>query len=110
MSTLEYKWWCRKYTKQLILRRLLRREQKRDQTRKHLTEDERREIAEMLAGLTTQIERRKQDIDAILNRPPCERCGRTTAPRDLIDGRALCRDKKTCGRLASKARRSKAGA
>ena len=104
MSTLEYKWWCRRYTKQLIVQRVLRQELKRAD----LAPADRLEIEEMLAGLSNQIEKRKRDMDAVLNLPPCERCERTTAPRDLIDGRALCRDKQTCGRLASKARRRKA--
>jgi hypothetical protein len=60
MSTLEYKWWARKYSKQVILRRTLRRELERVD----LNADERREIEEMIAGLTAQIERRKRDMEA----------------------------------------------
>lgn len=60
MSTLEYKWWARKYSKQVILRRTLRRELERVD----LSTDERREIEEMIAGLTAQIERRKRDMEA----------------------------------------------
>lgn len=60
MSTLEYKWWARKYSKQVILRRTLRRELERVD----LSSDERREIEEMIAGLTAQIERRKRDMEA----------------------------------------------
>ena len=60
MSTLEYKWWARKYSKQLILRRTLRRELERED----LANEERREIEEMVAGLTSQIERRKRDMEA----------------------------------------------
>ena len=60
MSTLEYKWWARKYSKQVILRRTLRRELERVD----LSGDERREIEEMISGLTAQIERRKRDMEA----------------------------------------------
>jgi hypothetical protein len=68
MSTLEYKWWARKYSKQIILRRTLRKELERTD----LSTDERREIEEMIAGLTTQLERRKRDMEAE-TRPPMER-------------------------------------
>jgi hypothetical protein len=61
MSTLEYKWWARKYSKQLILRRTLRREL----DRQDLANEERREIEEMVAGLTAQIECRKRDMEAV---------------------------------------------
>ena len=60
MSTLEYKWWARKYSKQLILRRTLRHELERED----LANEERREIEEMVSGLTAQIERRKRDMEA----------------------------------------------
>jgi len=60
MSTLEYKWWARKYSKQVILRRTLRRELENAD----LGADERREIEEMIEGLTAQIERRKRDMEA----------------------------------------------
>ncbi|MCU1347675.1 MAG: hypothetical protein JWO56_705 [Acidobacteria bacterium] len=60
MSTLEYKWWARKYSKQVILRRTLRKELEHVD----LTADERREIEEMIDGLTAQIERRKRDMEA----------------------------------------------
>jgi hypothetical protein len=60
MSTLEYKWWARKYSKQVILRRTLRHELERVD----LSEAERREIEEMISGLSAQIERRKRDMEA----------------------------------------------
>jgi hypothetical protein len=60
MSTLEYKWWARKYSKQVILRRTLRQELERAD----LSAAERREIEEMITGLTAQIERRKRDMEA----------------------------------------------
>jgi hypothetical protein len=60
MSTLEYKWWARKYSKQVILRRTLRQELERVD----LSAAERREIEEMITGLTAQIERRKRDMEA----------------------------------------------
>jgi len=65
MSTLEYKWWARKYSKQVILRRTLRKELERVD----LTGHERREIEEMIEGLTAQLERRKRDMEAAHSAP-----------------------------------------
>lgn len=69
-STLDYKWWARKYSKQRILLRLLQLELLKD-----LTPEERREIEEMVDGLRKQIERRKRDM---------EQCGLAGYDRRLV--------------------------
>jgi hypothetical protein len=71
MSTLDYKFWIRKYTKQRMLLRLLQLELAKDNLRAEgdrLGEEERREMLEMIEGLQAQIVRRKRDMLAAAER------------------------------------------